>query len=162
MSPPLSWRCGTGHRCHVDVIFVLALWPCHCHCHHCHCCGTVALAIGVALMSSLLLHHGHVAIVIPVIIIITVMWPCRRCHHHRGTVAVATGVTSLSSLLWCGHVAIVVVVVTMVWPCHHCLCWCCGGIMMMVGSHISNLTKNLRFWDSSEHLKKNLTPDLLI
>ena len=28
--------------------------------------------------------------------------------------------------------------------------------------HISNLTKNLRFWKSSEHLKKNLTPDLLI
>ena len=28
--------------------------------------------------------------------------------------------------------------------------------------HISNLTKNLRFWDSSEHLKKNLTLDLLI
>ena len=29
-------------------------------------------------------------------------------------------------------------------------------------SHISNLIKNLRFWNSSEHLKKNLTPDLLI
>ena len=62
MSLSLSWRCGTGHRCHIDIIFVVAPWPCHCHCH---CCGAVAMSL-----LSLSLCCGHVAVVILVIIII--------------------------------------------------------------------------------------------
>ena len=72
---------------------------------------------------------GCIALSGHIVIVVAVLWPC--CHHcrHRGAVAVATGITLLSSL-WCGLVAVTIVP----WSHHHHLWRCCGGIAMVVGS----------------------------
>ena len=115
----LSLCCG-----HVAIVVVVApwQWP-QASCHHCCHCG-VAMFLSLSLLWCHGSGHRH-----HVVIIVTVVWPCHRYHHHCGTVAVATGITSSLSL-WCGLVAVTVIP----WSRCHCLRQCCGGIMMVVGS----------------------------
>ena len=122
---PLLWCCGTGHRCCINIVFVVALWPCgHCHCHcHCHCCD-----VAMSLLSSLSWrcgsgHRHHF------IVIVTVVWPCHHCHCHC-RYGVALSLLSLS-VLWWGHNGGGVTV--MVSGC----CCCCLHPGIGHGSHVS-------------------------
>ena len=121
---PLSWHCGTGHRCHINVVFIVVLWPCgHCHCHcHCRCCD-----VAMSPSSSSSWHHGsghrcHF------IVVVAVVWPCRHCHCHCHY-GVALSSLSLSVLRWDRDGGGVTVVVS---SC--CCCCLCPGIGH--GSHI--------------------------
>ena len=87
-----------------------------------HGAGCVCVVLGMcgAGWGGCIASSGHV------VIVVAVLWPCGHCCC-CGTMAVATGIMSSLSSLWCGHVAvIVVVVVPWQWPQashrHHCHC----------------------------------------
>ena len=100
-------------------------------------CGTVALATGVTSSLSLLLHHGHV-------IVVVVPWPCGHCHSHHCCCHCDVAMWPLLSLSWhcgSGHRHHFVVVVTVVWPCHRCHCCCRYGVAL------SSLSLSVLQWD---------------
>ena len=127
----LSWHCGTGHRCCINVVVP---WPCHC-CHSCCCCCCV-MAMTLSLLLSWCHGSGHRHHFLG---IVAVVWPCCCCHHCC-RYGVALSLSSLLVLWWDRNGGGVTVVVS--GCCHCCLhpgighghciivivitCLCCG------------------------------------